>query len=329
MEELLLPLLPGVLPGLLPVLATTSTQRKITCVLVFFVVFVWRSEANCPRPFQGNHKVLSLKSALVNSFEEGSSAIMECGTGFVLESGSGSITCHDGNWTQLTLTCKKKDCGPPTPQPNMTFNISGTLLGDVIKVTCDEGYRIRGSSYKECFAAGWSGIGSCLTITCPKPAEVTNGKVLWDSQDLPKYGETLQFECDGGYTLTGERSLVCGKGGKYQAPPPQCKEASTSSSPSATTPALRDKTITPAAVTNTSQEKSDIAANATKDTEKSDIAANTTKDTDYLPVVVSVICVSLGGCIVAICLHRFLLKKKGSYDTQEDLKPELLSFQNV
>ncbi|XP_061793646.1 complement decay-accelerating factor isoform X2 [Nerophis lumbriciformis] len=318
MEELLLPLLlPGLLPVLLPVLAITSTQRKITCVLVFFVVFVWRSEANCPRPFQGNHKVLSLESVLVNSFQEGSSAIMECGTGYVLESGSGSITCHDGNWTQLTLTCKKKDCGPPTPQPNMTFNISaGTLLGDVIKVTCDEGYRIRGSSYKECIAAGWKGTASCLTITCPKPAEMTNGKVLWDSQDLPKYGETLQFECDGGYTLTGERSLVCGKGGKYQAPPPQCKEASTSTSPSATTPALRDKTITTAAATNTSQEKSDIAANATK-------------DTDYLPVVVSVICISLGGCIVAICLHRFLLKKKGSYDTREDLKPELLSFQNV
>ncbi|TNN35908.1 hypothetical protein EYF80_053928 [Liparis tanakae] len=55
---------------------------------------------------------------------------------------------------------------------------------------------------------------------------------------------------------------------------------------------------------------------------------DTSKDIGYTPVIVSVICVTLVVCIVALFIHKFLQKRKGSYDTREDLKPELLQFQN-
>ncbi|KAL3043400.1 hypothetical protein OYC64_003296 [Pagothenia borchgrevinki] len=63
--------------------------------------------------------------------------------------------------------------------------------------------------------------------------------------------------------------------------------------------------------------------------DKHDGAVDTSQDVGHMPVIISVICVSLAVCIMALFLHKFLLKRKGSYDTREDLKPELLQFQNL
>ncbi|XP_054639280.1 zona pellucida sperm-binding protein 3 receptor isoform X2 [Dunckerocampus dactyliophorus] len=269
MEELLL-------------LLSASTQRRLACVLFF--VFVWRSEADCPVPKKKDF-ALSPKSWLDDAFPEGSIAFMTCHRGYEADGGSDMITCRNGNWTELTLRCKRKDCGPLEPQPNMRFNTtSNTLYGDVVKVTCNEGYMIEGSSYRICMVSGWMFPSSCQIVTCQKPAEVTNGKSLWDSQDFPKYGEVIQYECDEGYTLVGNKSIVC-KNLEYDSPPPVCKE---------------------------------IFA------EKNVEAADDNKDANYLPTIISVICVTLGVGIAAVCLHRHL-KNKGSYDTREGPKHQLVN----
>ncbi|XP_053724101.1 complement decay-accelerating factor, GPI-anchored isoform X2 [Synchiropus splendidus] len=49
-----------------------------------------------------------------------------------------------------------------------------------------------------------------------------------------------------------------------------------------------------------------------------------------LPVIITgAVVVLLIGLAAGIVLYRFLLRRKGSYDTREDLKPELLSVQNL
>ncbi|XP_029288287.1 complement factor H isoform X7 [Cottoperca gobio] len=254
--------------------------------LLLLYLFIVKAAADCPKPQGTETSVLTDEALLMNDFPEGSQVTLECANGLVQESGSGIMSCVNNNWTEPDLICKKKDCGVPKPQPHMTFDTSaGTLFTAVIKVICDKGYWISGASYKQCYATGWSAKGAkCKIVTCAPPAEVINGKSSWDSQDVPRYGEIIQYVCNDGYTLVGRDSIKCNESGGYDPLPPSCDDEHVE-------------------VTN--------------------------KDIGYMPVIVSVICVSLVGCIVVIVLHKFLLKRKGSYDTREDLKPELLQFQNL
>lgn len=60
-------------------------------------------------------------------------------------------------------------------------------------------------------------------VTCETPAEVTNGRMLWDSPDEPKYNESVKYTCDEGYTLVGSDVLTCSDTGEYDFPTPECK----------------------------------------------------------------------------------------------------------
>lgn len=75
-------------------------------------------------------------------------------------------------------------------------------------------------------------LGSSV-VTCDKPTHVTNGRSSWSFQDRPKYGETIQYLCNEGYTLIGKEKLVCTETGKYDSQPPECKGQSRLGNPSA------------------------------------------------------------------------------------------------
>ncbi|XP_008277610.1 complement decay-accelerating factor transmembrane isoform isoform X4 [Stegastes partitus] len=290
-------------------LLDTCGRRGVKPLLLLYLLVV-QAAADCPKPQGRENIVLTNEALLMNDFPESSEATLECANGYVRESGSGIITCIDKKWTEPDLTCKKKDCGPPKPQENMSFNTSaGTLFGAVIRVICDKGYRISGSSYKQCFAAGWSGRAKCNIVTCATPPEVTNGKSSWDTQDHPKYGEIVQYTCDEGYTLTGNDSIVCRETGKYDSQPPECNEGA------------RDILAAGDTTTSVTSNTSSSLQGKHDEPEESGVG--------YKPVIISVIVVLLVVCIVVFFIHKFLLRRKGSYDTREDLKPELLQFQNL
>ncbi|XP_063766432.1 complement factor H isoform X3 [Eleginops maclovinus] len=361
----------------------TCGRRTVKALLLLYL-FVAKAAANCPKPQARGDIVLTNDALLMNDFPEGVDVTLQCGNGYVKDSGSGVITCVDDNWTEPDLTCKKKDCGLPNVLPNMSFNTSsGTLFGAIIKVICDKGFQVSGSSYKQCYASGWVGKSTCELVTCEKPVEVPNGKSSWVSQDEPTYGEIIQYICNVGFTLIGKNSIMCSETGDYDAPLPTCEDSST------TPRALRDKTVTTKTTAAVSPSVGaleelrialialfkggrDILTAGGRATtsvtsmtsssfqDKPDGAVDPNKDTGNMPVILSVICVSLGNaqlccpwesfthmfqlkykecyiyfsfftavCIMALFLHKFLLKRKGSYDTREDLKPELLQFQNL
>nr|XP_061814077.1 complement decay-accelerating factor, GPI-anchored-like [Nerophis lumbriciformis] len=307
----------------------SRTHMKFTS-LIFFIFcccsFVWRSEADCLTPQRGETSVLTDQAHLMDDFPEGSKVTLECRNGYVKEAGSDAIYCQGGKWTAIELVCKKFDCGVPQPQPNMIFNTSaGTLFGDIMTVSCDKGYQISGTSYKQCFPRGWLGRAQCHIRKCKFPAEVNNGKCLWASQDPPTYGESIKFECDEGFVLTGNSTIQCGETGEYNSPPPECKDISTTAAPTTTAAppttaaaaaAHKDKIITHNAEVTTRQEIHDKAKDSNK-------------DVDHFPVIIGAVVVCLVVCIGAICLHRHFLKRKGSYNTREDLKPKLFLFQNA
>lgn len=66
-------------------------------------------------------------------------------------------------------------------------------------------------------------MSNSTVVTCEMPAEVANGKRLWDSGDEPQYGEKVSYSCDEGYTLEGSSVLTCNENGEYDSQPPECK----------------------------------------------------------------------------------------------------------
>ncbi|KAM8756567.1 complement decay-accelerating factor isoform 4-T4 [Acanthopagrus schlegelii] len=292
------------------VLLDTCGRLRVRPLLLMYI-FVLKAAADCPQPQGGENIVLSNKALLMNEFPEGSDVTLECANGYVKESGSGVTTCADTKWTEPDLICKKKDCGPPKMQPHMIFDAShGTLFGVTIRITCDTGYQVSGNSYKQCLATGWTGRAKCELVTCDIPAEVAHGKHSWESEDYPTYEQVIRYTCDDGYTLVGEDTLVCSDSGEYDSEPPECKSGRHS------LPA-EDKATTASETSATSFQ--DIRNHA----------VDPSRDSGYVPVIISVVAVLVVACIAVLCVHKFLLRRKGSYDTREDLKPELLQFQNL
>ncbi|XP_073325355.1 complement decay-accelerating factor, GPI-anchored isoform X2 [Pagrus major] len=330
------------------VLLDTCGRLRVRPLLLMYL-FVLKAAADCPRPQEEENTVLSNEALLMNDFPEGSDVTFECANGYVIESGSGVTTCIDGKWTEPDLICTKKDCGPPKMLPNMAFDTSqSTLFGSTIKITCDRGYQVNGNSYKTCLATGWTGRGKCELVTCDIPGEVTNGKSSWVSDDYPTYGTIIQYTCGEGYTPVGNDTIVCSESGEYDSEPPQCKsvtteykittemvttatpappaqEASTSTESPATSTAHRVKAITTSATSavppslrggrqNLPAEDKATTASDTSTTSfqgKRDEAVDTSRDSGYIPVIVSVVCVFVVACILILCIHKFLLRRKG------------------
>ncbi|XP_077581536.1 complement decay-accelerating factor, GPI-anchored [Stigmatopora nigra] len=306
-----------------------GTHMNISSLLFFFCSYtlVWRSEAECPRPQRGNTSVLAEEVYLMNQFPEGTNVTLVCRIGLVKRPSSDAIFCKNGSWTPIEIICEKFNCEVPRPRPNMIFNTTGgTLFGDVAKVTCEKGYQMRGTSYWQCYRNGWVGKSQCLIRKCKLPLNVDNGMHFWASSDPPTYGESVKYQCDKGYVLTGNATIQCSETGGYDSPPPECKDISTSASPTSTA-----STSSPSS-TEAAAPKDKIITHHPEVTMRQEIhdkARHRNKDFDYLLVIVGVVFLSIVGSIGAICLHRHFFKRKGSYNTSEELKPKLFIFQNA
>ncbi|XP_011611951.1 complement decay-accelerating factor isoform X2 [Takifugu rubripes] len=346
------------------------TTRGVKILVFLHLIFV-NAAAQCQKPQATEIIVLSEAALLLNSFPEGSEVILECGRGYEKESGSGATVCTNREWRKPNLTCKEMDCGLPKSEPNMKFNTSqGTRFRALVRVFCDKGYYLIGSSFRQCFPRGWVGRAKCKIVTCDQPGNVTNGMNLWNSKDRPKYGDTIEYLCNGGYTLVGKEKIVCTETGKYDSHPPECQgvtkengittvmmmstspttdiktsyftvTVASTESPAAT--AHRDKTITTSAAATVSHSEQGsrhmmkAAAEGTTGSVSSTTlledlnqgTVDTNKDTGHIAVVLGMLCIVLVGFTIGLCVRKFLLRRKGSYDTREDVKPEFLQFQNL
>ncbi|XP_015252012.1 PREDICTED: complement factor H-like isoform X2 [Cyprinodon variegatus] len=325
--------------------ALLDISRRETCRLALLLhLFVFSAAAQCLRPEVGENWILTEETLLKNDFPEGSEATLECDNGYEKKNGSVTINCINGKWSESDIVCKKKDCGPPPPEPHMTFDDSeGTLFGSKVRTLCEEGYRISGSSFRHCYASGWFGRGSCNIVTCPIPTEVENGTISWESDKKPEYGQIINFTCNPGYRLNGSERIMCSKTGKYDPLPPTCigvttedsittkiitSSAATTKQVSTSTP--RPKPVTTLASMRSSTQKQDNRSSLPKRTAGTTIlpystssvykdqnlqTINVNKSNRHLPVIVSVILVTIVGLIFIFMLNKCLDKRKGLVGT--------------
>ena len=65
---------------------------------------------------------------------------------------------------------------------------------------------------------------SSSVVTCDKPPEIMHGTIIEKpGEELPEYGGVIQYSCNEGYTLIGNKSIECIEDGEYNSLPPECK----------------------------------------------------------------------------------------------------------
>ncbi|KAL7891619.1 hypothetical protein AOLI_G00010950 [Acnodon oligacanthus] len=292
-----------------------------------------RDAVECPNPRPAGNVVLTDDAILKNEFPDGSVVTVECAYGYEKDHGSDIITCTDGTWSELQLICKKRDCGPPKPSPNLHYEKpEGTLFGARIMPFCDRGYYLQGSSSRQCLATGWSGRPTCEMITCEKPTEIPNGQIIRrPNKDYPEFEDIIEYSCDPGYTLIGNGTIFCQDDNEYSSPPPECLDISTTVRYPETTETIdtvfrvvNSRTSTTPAPSDSRGVDYELPSSTVAGTEISDY---TIEITVFSLVLAAFLIIGL------VCCLCYCFKRKGSYDTGEALKmkEELLqkNFQNL
>ncbi|RLU26420.1 hypothetical protein DMN91_000214 [Ooceraea biroi] len=137
-----------------------------------------------------------------------------------------------GHWEGYdTPICIKINCGFPGYFPRGRIHGTSYLYGDEIQYSCADGYELRGNPHRICNSDGkWFGQPPiCIGTTCKNLLAPENGDIEYileenerDDITILQAGQQLEFKCNPGYRLTGERYLTCLDTGVWDHERPSC-----------------------------------------------------------------------------------------------------------
>lgn len=129
-------------------------------------------------------------------------------------------------------------CAPALTAPaHGSVSATTGAAGDVRAYACDVGYALTGSATTTCKPDGsWSSAApTCAPSSCgATPAAPSHGAVTAPSPGSGVTGDTVAYNCNAGYTLTGAATATCQASGSWSAPP-TCAANSCAVAPSAPT----------------------------------------------------------------------------------------------
>eukprot|EP00058_Branchiostoma_floridae_P008085 XP_002593573.1 hypothetical protein BRAFLDRAFT_125152 [Branchiostoma floridae] len=172
--------------------------------------------AQLPVPPNGRYNYLSGANATYNSVIQ-----YTCNNGYNIQ-GSAQRQCQaDGTWSGTDVQCVAEGCGDPGIPTNGNRQGNSFTYGSTVIYSCNEGFRLVGSSYLTCQAnRQWNGrVPVCIPITCGDPGTPYYGNRDGDSFD---YGNILNFTCNVGYILQGAPIIRCEQNGLWSNPIPTC-----------------------------------------------------------------------------------------------------------
>ncbi|XP_071636943.1 sushi, von Willebrand factor type A, EGF and pentraxin domain-containing protein 1 [Temnothorax longispinosus] len=186
---------------------------------------------DCPLPvvpFKGNIKVS----------EDLSEVTYYCDNGYMIRFGGeehrslGRKCLKHGQWEGYdTPICTKIKCGFPGYFPRGRIHGDSYSFEDEIHYSCAEGYELHGNPHRICNSDGrWIGLPPlCIGTTCKNLLAPENGDIEYileenerDDVTIIQAGQQLEFKCNPGYRLTGERYLTCLETGVWDHKRPSC-----------------------------------------------------------------------------------------------------------
>ncbi|XP_055055760.2 sushi, von Willebrand factor type A, EGF and pentraxin domain-containing protein 1 isoform X1 [Misgurnus anguillicaudatus] len=182
----------------------------------------WSDEAPRCMPIScGDPGGISNGEVIGNSFHFKAIIRYECHDGFSLQ-GVETRTCQvDGKWDNKAPWCKAVSCGRPVVSKDVLVRGDDYTFGKRLLFSCNLGFILQGAPTSVCLANGsWSETPpKCLQADCGQPPVIENGRVTGTDYG---YNSMIRYQCDTGYILTGNPSLICRGDGLWDDPPPRC-----------------------------------------------------------------------------------------------------------
>uniref|UniRef100_UPI00398E86A5 C4b-binding protein alpha chain-like n=1 Tax=Pristiophorus japonicus TaxID=55135 RepID=UPI00398E86A5 len=185
---------------------------------------------DCDKPPQLENGSPTNESISQASFPVGANVTYMCNSGYIFEKGgSRHITCQrNSTWSPLRAICEPVRCPDPPPVSHGTVSSpsEGAFweFGMNASYSCDSGYSLIGKEHITCTATGkWEDPPTCKAVRCPDPPSVRNGTASSPSEGgFWTFGMNTSYTCDSGYSLIGNKYIMCTATGKWEDPP-KCK----------------------------------------------------------------------------------------------------------
>jgi len=146
----------------------------------------------CPLPTTDNHTSVHSPS---NSTRYGSEIVYTCRYGYRLIGDRYRTCLSNTTWSGTESYCLLITCSDMQPENNkLIISSGGKKLGDVVKFSCVEGYKLVGEQDIFCTDnSSWSAITpDCVEVVCDTPPNVPNGILNYTSTS---YSSNVTYTC--------------------------------------------------------------------------------------------------------------------------------------
>ncbi|XP_022793977.1 CUB and sushi domain-containing protein 3-like isoform X2 [Stylophora pistillata] len=177
----------------------------------------------CDKPNIAEGVTVIYPRTMNREFKYGDKVVLRCKDGY-FKSGLGVYQCKKGNRWSGGITCSPKSCGRPNDIPN------GRIIGYVysfkekIRYECNEGYNLKGPSYRTCQANEKWGDSDpiCEVADCGPLQKPDHGDII--EQVAFTYGNRIVFDCtETGYEMKGSKVKTCQSDGTWSGSPTTCE----------------------------------------------------------------------------------------------------------
>ncbi|KAM4706820.1 sushi, von Willebrand factor type A, EGF and pentraxin domain-containing protein 1 [Discoglossus pictus] len=160
---------------------------------------------------------------LFNDKTLGSTVLYECNPGYELIGSDTSLCLPNKKWNNETPHCAIITCKTPTKVLHGYIDAINYTYMSVIHYKCDLGYKVLGSATRKCKEnKQWDGNEpNCIPVSCGQPSAIINGQVKGNEFT---YGKRVEYQCNEGYRLQGEKERTCLENGNWSGTVPFCSE---------------------------------------------------------------------------------------------------------
>jgi CUB/sushi domain-containing protein len=160
--------------------------------------------------------------AFDGGLEVGSRAWYDCNDQYVLSGNAERVCLENGSWSGNEVVCQSHvTCNPIVNLPNGKVVGNSFAVESSLQFACNPGYNLVGHSTISCTReAVWDrNLPVCVPTMCEEPSVFLNGRIRGSAR---RFGDSIVYECQSGFTLLGPQVRRCGLNGQWSEVEPHC-----------------------------------------------------------------------------------------------------------